>query len=103
MMVRLGEYDLSFRDLSEKDFRVSQLKAHEQYNRDTREHDIGLITLSSPVTFTKSANRICLPDKNMVVDGANAYVTGIWLSSIKINFLKMEFRVGNNVLLVQFE
>ena len=88
MMVRLGEYDLSFRDLSEKDFRVSQLKAHEQYNRDTREHDIGLITLSSPVTFTKSANRICLPDKNMAVDGANAYVTGIWLSSIKNDFFK---------------
>jgi hypothetical protein len=79
MFVRLGEYDMNQRVVTGKDLRVSRIKMHEQYKRATRGNpvdDIALLTLSEPVSFSKSILNICLPDKNMVVEEQNAYVTG---------------------------
>ncbi len=83
MFVRLGEYDLKRKDITGKDLRVSRIKMHEQYKRTSRGSpvdDIAILTLSEPVSFSKSILNICLPDKNMVVEEQNAYVTGYFIT-----------------------
>ena len=83
MFVRLGEYDLKRKDITGKDLRVSRIKMHEQYKRTSRGSpvdDIAILTLSEPVSFLKSILNICLPDKNMVVEEQNAYVTGYFIT-----------------------
>jgi secreted trypsin-like serine protease len=76
MTIRLGEYDFKTPSLSEKDFKVKTMKMHEQYNRSTQANDIALLTMAKPVTFSESIKHICLPDKNIDLEGKNSYVIG---------------------------
>jgi secreted trypsin-like serine protease len=76
MTIRLGEYDFKTSSLTEKDFKVKTMKMHEQYSRSTQANDIALLTLAQPVVFSESIKHICLPEKNMDIEGKNAYVIG---------------------------
>ncbi|XP_059208093.1 transmembrane protease serine 2-like [Centropristis striata] len=56
---------------------VNKIISHQQYNPKTRDNDIALLKLNTPLTFSRTVRPVCLP--NMGVDlsaGQSAWITG---------------------------
>lgn len=61
-IVRLGEHDLSSHDRGspEIDVAIERFIRHEQYNKESRENDIGLIKLIRDVEFSEWIRPACI-------------------------------------------
>ena len=73
--VLLGEHDTTD---SVADIRtISAITDHPNYNSGTMENDYSILTLSSPVTFSRQMAPVCLPaDTSVLYTGKMATVTG---------------------------
>ena len=52
------------------------MKMHEQYDPQTFENDIAILTLDRNVIFSKSVQAACLPDSDFDYTGTRGTVTG---------------------------
>lgn len=73
--VRLGEHDFDRTgETNHRDFRIANVKQHEEYDTQTNENDIAIITLNGRADFGISIRPICLPsagDGNFVNQRGN--------------------------------
>ena len=76
LTVRLGEYNFDRQNKKERDFPVSEIIMHERYNRRTQINDIAVLKLNAKVQFNNRIRPICLPPRNLNIDGQIASVTG---------------------------
>ncbi|XP_059614967.1 venom protease-like isoform X2 [Phlebotomus argentipes] len=77
LFVRLGEYDFSKRDETRaRDFRVAEIREHEDYDTITYENDIAIVKLQRPTLFNTYIWPICLPPIGETWEGHNAAVAG---------------------------
>ena len=75
LQVSLGEHDTT--DAAADIRTVSRITNHPQYNPDNLLNDISILTLSSPLTFSRAMSPVCLPaDPSLSYAGATATVTG---------------------------
>ena len=75
--IRLGEYSFDQQGESpHKDFQVSNIKMHEQYDTSTYINDIAILTLDRTTDFSDSIWPICLPPRNDLFTGDIATVIG---------------------------
>ncbi|XP_023288494.1 proclotting enzyme, partial [Orussus abietinus] len=75
--VRLGEYDFTKADETRAlDFNVVDIRIHEDFNRNTYEHDIAILKLHRPTTFNTYIWPICLPPVGLTFENKSAIVTG---------------------------
>uniref|UniRef100_A0A667WZB6 pancreatic elastase II n=1 Tax=Myripristis murdjan TaxID=586833 RepID=A0A667WZB6_9TELE len=75
--VELGKHNLKDTEEGSIALRAAKIFTHEDYNTLLSRHDIALIKLSSPVTFSDTIMPACLPDPGFVLPhGAPCYVTG---------------------------
>ncbi|KAI9557875.1 hypothetical protein GHT06_014627 [Daphnia sinensis] len=80
--VRLGMHTISKTASDSKDKRnVVGMKIHEEYNAQTLENDIAILTLESPVEYTDAIQPICLSPTCLNTDGMEA--TGMGWGYIK--------------------
>ncbi|KAF6084009.1 coagulation factor VII [Phyllostomus discolor] len=63
LTVVVGEHDLSEEDGDEQERHVTQVIVPNKYVSGKTDHDIALLRLSRPVTFTDYAVPLCLPEK----------------------------------------
>uniref|UniRef100_A0A8C8DP14 Peptidase S1 domain-containing protein n=1 Tax=Oryzias sinensis TaxID=183150 RepID=A0A8C8DP14_9TELE len=57
--------------------KITRLILHENYNSNTKDNDIALLQLSSPVTFNNYITPVCLPSTGSTFySGVNTWVTG---------------------------
>ncbi|XP_039701268.1 transmembrane protease serine 11D, partial [Pteropus medius] len=62
--------------------RIKTILVHKNYNSATHENDIAAVQLDRGAAFTKTINRVCLPEATQNISaGSTAYVTG-WGSQI---------------------
>ena len=79
MIVRLGEYDLTKRSAQEIDHFVARIIKHPQYDRKPGlPHDLAILELIDRVIFTEFIRPVCLPTVNMVAEGKNVTVAGMF-------------------------
>ena len=75
--VRLGEYDFENEGETESStYDLASMKMHEQYDPQTFENDIAILTLDRNVIFSKSVQAACLPDSDFDYTGTRGTVTG---------------------------
>ena len=75
LQVSLGEHDTT--DAAADIRTVSRITNHPQYNPDNLLNDISILTLSSPLTFSRAMSPVCLPaDPSLSYAGDTATVTG---------------------------
>ena len=75
LQVSVGEHDTT--DAAADIRTVSRITNHPQYNPDNLLNDISILTLSSPLTFSRAMSPVCLPaDPSLSYAGATATVTG---------------------------
>merc|ERR1719438_246538 len=73
--VLLGEHDTS--DSMANIVSISAITDHPNYNSGTLDNDFSILTLSSPVTFSKIVSPVCLPaSRSSLYVGSVATVTG---------------------------
>jgi secreted trypsin-like serine protease len=73
----LGSHKQSRTEASQRNVGISRIIVHPYYNSYNSKHDIALLKLSSPVTFTSQIQPVCLPDAK---DAAEEWQTGLALS-----------------------
>jgi len=74
--VVVGEHDLTEAD-GEETFSVCNMKIHPEYNSDTNDHDVAILTLCNPLTFRREVSPVCLPSQTGdAYDDVEATVTG---------------------------
>ncbi|XP_046649983.1 chymotrypsinogen A-like [Daphnia pulicaria] len=76
--VVVGQYDTKSLSSTSQVRRVSQIVQHPNFNRTTVNHDIALLKLDSPVSFTAAVRPVCLPTRfvNYNFDKQIGTVTG---------------------------
>ncbi|KAK4318646.1 hypothetical protein Pmani_010363 [Petrolisthes manimaculis] len=73
----LGDWDLSTtNDGRSTKMNPEKIIAHSGYSRSTLQNDIALLKLPRDITFTDKMSPICLPDKDVEVEGSLATVSG---------------------------
>ena len=83
----MGEYDFGVKSKAERDFRVSRIFVHEEYNNKNFKNDIALLRLNKQVKFNRHIRPICLPTENVVLEGQAGYVTGKYFLVINVSSL----------------
>merc|ERR1711915_1111396 len=74
--VVVGEHNLTVED-GEETFSVCNMKIHPEYNSDTNDHDVAILTLCNSLTFRKEVSPVCLPPQTGdAYDDVEATVTG---------------------------
>ncbi|KAA0193250.1 hypothetical protein HAZT_HAZT004657 [Hyalella azteca] len=63
LYARLAEHDLSVREGTEIEFRVSETISHPLYDSTTVDNDIALLRLPQPVDYTPYLSPVCLPNQ----------------------------------------
>ncbi|KAK5618783.1 hypothetical protein CRENBAI_011675 [Crenichthys baileyi] len=77
LIVHLGRQTLQSSNPNEVSHRVSQVIKHPNYDSDTKDNDVTLLQLSSPVEFTDYIRPVCLAaDGSVFQDGQDSWVTG---------------------------
>ncbi|XP_040827136.1 vitamin K-dependent protein C [Ochotona curzoniae] len=81
LFVRLGEYDLRFKERWELDLNIQEVFIHPNYSRSTTDNDIALLRLAKPATLSQNIVPICLPDsglaeRQLTQPGQETVVTG---------------------------
>ncbi|XP_057380192.2 venom protease-like [Daphnia carinata] len=75
--VRFGMHTINPTASDSQDKRnVVDMKIHEEYNGETLENDIAILTLDSPVEYTDNIQPICLSPTCLVTDGLEAIGMG---------------------------
>jgi hypothetical protein len=75
--VILGDHDQFMTTETEAIQRaVSAIIRHRNFDQNTYNHDIALLRLRKPVTFTKSIQPVCLPKESIDPSGKSAIVIG---------------------------
>jgi len=76
--VLLGAHDDSKNENTQKTAKVKSIFVHPSYNPRTTSHDITLLKLTAPVTYTNAISPVCLPTGNDLDDpaGTNGVCTG---------------------------
>ncbi|XP_060935459.1 coagulation factor IXa isoform X2 [Limanda limanda] len=80
--VRVGEYNIYINDTTEQDYEVLSQHTHPRYNASVSlyNHDIALLYLSSPISFSKTVRPICIGPtaftEALVKDSSPATVSG---------------------------
>ena len=75
LQVSLGEHDTT--DTAADIRTVSRITNHPQFNPDNGLNNIAILTLSSPITFSRAMSPVCLPaDPSPSYAGDTATVTG---------------------------
>lgn len=75
--VILGDHDQFMTTETEAIQRaVSAIIRHRNFDQNTYNHDIALLRLRKPVTFTKSIQPVCLPKESIDPSGKIATVIG---------------------------
>ncbi|XP_053284181.1 coagulation factor IXa [Pleuronectes platessa] len=80
--VRVGEYNIYINDTTEQDYEVLSQHTHPRYNASVSlyNHDIALLYLRSPITFSKTVRPICIGPtafiEALVKDSSPATVSG---------------------------
>lgn len=59
-------------------FMVKRVIVYPEYTNTSFYHDIGLIELNRPVTFTPYIRAACLPPSNYKVENVKAFVASTW-------------------------
>ena len=72
---RTGEYDRRVLEGTEREFEVSEIIRHPDYNPNTLNNDIALIKLKAPIMMDKYRSPVCLPSNPPKV-GSTCYITG---------------------------
>jgi len=74
--VVVNEHDVSVDD-GQEIFDVCSKKEHPNYSSNTNEHDVSILTLCKPISFTKTVAPVCLPDQSRAAyDDVVSTVTG---------------------------
>ncbi|XP_055696358.1 trypsin-1-like [Lutzomyia longipalpis] len=77
LFVRLGEYDFTIHDETRaKDFRVSEIREHSEYDPITYENDIAIVKLDRPTVFNTYIWPICMPPIGETWEGYSGVVAG---------------------------
>ncbi|GAB0098484.1 venom protease [Sergentomyia squamirostris] len=77
LFIRLGEYDFGIRDETRaRDFKVSEIREHPDYDPTTYESDIAIVKLKRPTLFNTYIWPICMPPIGETWEGYSAVVTG---------------------------
>merc|ERR1712136_524862 len=75
--VILGAHDIGSVDDTRKDFIVSELINHQQYDDSTYENDITLLKLAGEAVYTAYIQPACLPTQGVQIPvGTNCWITG---------------------------
>lgn len=99
IVVRGGEYDSMREDelCLHEDRQVASVIKHEDFNRPNLHNDLALLVLETPFELSATINTICLPPRNMKLDGLNCFTSG-WgrekfsdpdLKSVPLNKVKL--------------
>lgn len=74
-----GDHDLNATDGYEQNIPIDKIFRHPQYTsnlrRGTRDYDVALVKLQSPLTYNNRVRPVCLPQVNFSAN-TNCYVTG---------------------------
>eukprot|EP00092_Neocalanus_flemingeri_P002808 GFUD01003005.1.p1 GENE.GFUD01003005.1~~GFUD01003005.1.p1 ORF type:complete len:431 (+),score=120.40 GFUD01003005.1:238-1530(+) len=74
--VLIADHDVSIDDGQER-IKVCNKTEHPNYNGNTQDHDLSILTLCTPITFRKDASPVCLPSQSgPSYDGMVSTVTG---------------------------
>lgn len=75
--MRLGEYSFSARnDTRSRDFRVSEIRQHIDFDATTYDNDIAVVKLQQPALFNSYIWPVCMPPIDETYEGYMAIVTG---------------------------
>ncbi|XP_015524395.2 proclotting enzyme [Neodiprion lecontei] len=75
--VRLGEYDFRRQDETRAlDFRVTEIRQHLDFDPSTYEHDIAIVKMHRPTTFSSYIWPICLPPVGVTFENKSGIVIG---------------------------
>jgi secreted trypsin-like serine protease len=70
LTVRLGDHDLNDpSDTRSVDKKVKLVIKNKKFSMQTLHHDVAILVLAEPITFTKTIKRVCLPSGNNYYDG----------------------------------
>ena len=76
----MGEYTFDRTDDSaHKDFRVDEIRIHDQYSTTTYVNDIAIIKLSQTTSFNGDIWPVCLPEPNDLYVNRIATVVGMYI------------------------
>lgn len=77
LRVRLGDHNIKTDyDVQHIERKVKRVVRHRGFDSRTLHHDIAVLTLEYPVTFSKAVSPICLPKANQAYSGYMATVIG---------------------------
>lgn len=77
LTVRLGDHNIKINsEVRHIEKKVKRVVRHRGFDSRTLYNDVALLTMDSPVTFTKSIRPICLPTGNAAYVGQSATVIG---------------------------
>lgn len=77
LFVRLGEYDFKrYDETNARDFKVAEIREHEDYDKQSYENDIAILKLSRPTLFTSYIWPICMPPLGETWKGYSGVITG---------------------------
>lgn len=74
--VVLGVFDTASNENQRVTKQVKRIIFHPDYNRDTLDHDIALLELSTSIEYDGYKSEICLPPPNVNTRGKNLYAAG---------------------------
>lgn len=81
VFVRLGEYDFnSYNETRSRDFRVTDIRQHRDFDAATYENDIAVLKLHRATLFTSYIWPVCMPPMGENWERYRAVVTGIRLN-----------------------
>ncbi|XP_047537458.1 venom protease-like [Vanessa atalanta] len=91
LFVRLGEYDLErTNDSRSYNFRVIEIRQHEQFDIANYHHDVAILKLHRPAVFNTYVWPICLPPRGLALDDEMATIIGwgtLWYGGPHSNVL----------------
>ncbi|CAG9822560.1 unnamed protein product [Phaedon cochleariae] len=76
MKIGVGQYDICFPDVNSINVSVATIIINPEFSPGNRAHDIALLKLSTPITFTRTVQPICLAAQNARYLGQVATVSG---------------------------
>lgn len=75
--VRLGEYNFgSKNETRSRDFRVADIRQHIDFDDVTYDNDIAILKLQQTALFNTYIWPVCMPPRDDLFDGHNAFVIG---------------------------
>jgi len=85
LRIVLGEYDTSKKDSTEKEYAVSKVVNHPQYNTNSLKNDISLLKTTKEIVYTDYIIPVCLPAPTQVANIGQGCIISGWGDTKNVN------------------